>query len=250
MAEHPAGAAFDRVAAQYDELWTRSAAGRAQRDAVWRRLDGLFHPGDSVLDIGCGTGEDAAHLMSLGIAVEAIDASAEMVRLARARGVDAARIPIEELARVNGDFDGAISNFGALNCVADLPSFRRELARLIRPGGRAALCVLGRFCLWETIWFLLRGRPGKARRRWAGDAAAASLGIRVRHFSMRELERAMSPEFRLLAWEGIGVFVPPSYVTWPGERAMRACRELDRRFARLPGPRACGDHRLAIFARN
>jgi ubiquinone/menaquinone biosynthesis C-methylase UbiE len=240
---------FDSLASRYDELWTRSPVGRLQRDAVWRRVDQLFAAGDCVLDIGCGTGEDAVHLMSLGVMVRAFDASAEMVRVARARGVDAARVPIEELSRVEGGFDGAISDFGALNCVADLDSFRRELARLVRPGGGVALCILGRFCLWETIWFLLQGDRRRALRRWGG-AAASALGITVRYFSVRELEQAMKPEFRLLDWRGIGVFVPPSYITWLGAAALRASRALDHRVAHWRFFRGLSDHRLAIFVRN
>jgi ubiquinone/menaquinone biosynthesis C-methylase UbiE len=249
MAEHPAGATFDSLASRYDELWTRSPVGRLQRDAVWRRVDRLFAAGACVLDIGCGTGEDAAHLMSLGVTVRAIDASAEMVRVARARGVDAMQVPIEELSCVEGRFDAAISDFGALNCIADLDSFRRELARLVRPGGAVALCTLGRFCLWETIWFLLRGDRRRALRRWGG-AAASSLGITVRHFSMSELEQAMKPEFRLLDWRGIGVFVPPSYITCLSAAALRAAGALDYRLAHWRLFRALGDHRLAIFVRN
>ena len=80
---------FDEIAPRYDEVWTRSPIGRLQRDAVWRRLDDLFHPGEKLLDLGCGTGEDALHFMSRGMQVSGIDASPEMVRIARGRGVDA-----------------------------------------------------------------------------------------------------------------------------------------------------------------
>jgi ubiquinone/menaquinone biosynthesis C-methylase UbiE len=62
-----AGAAFDRIAARYDEFWTCSPVGRLQREAVWRRLDKLFNDGDALLDLGCGTGEDAVHFMRNGI---------------------------------------------------------------------------------------------------------------------------------------------------------------------------------------
>ncbi len=51
-----AGAAFDRIASRYDELWTCSPVGRLQREAVWRRLDKLFNDGNTLLDLGCGTG--------------------------------------------------------------------------------------------------------------------------------------------------------------------------------------------------
>src|SRR5437868_14651054 len=93
---------FDALAPRYDELWTESAIGRLQRRAVWRRADGLFQPGDRLLDLGCGTGADALHFMQRGMRVRAIDASSEMVRIARSRGVDATRLVIEELGQMRG----------------------------------------------------------------------------------------------------------------------------------------------------
>src|ERR1700758_4470142 len=107
--DHRAGAAFDVIAWRYDELWTCSPVGRLQRDAVWRCLDTLFQSGDELLDLGCGTGEDAIHLEALGAKVAAIDASPEMVRVARTRGVNASVLSIEDLAHIKGYFDGAIS---------------------------------------------------------------------------------------------------------------------------------------------
>ena len=79
-----------------------------------------FVPETSVLDLGCGTGEDAQQLGRAGVRVRAIDASPEMVRIARHRGVDAEVGNIEELEHLDGTFDGVISDFGALNCVEDL----------------------------------------------------------------------------------------------------------------------------------
>src|SRR5262245_30980733 len=84
-----AGAAFDRLASRYEELWSSSPNGRVQREAVWRRIDGLFRTGDNILDLGCGIGDDAVHFMSRGVNVVGIDASEEMVRIATERGVEA-----------------------------------------------------------------------------------------------------------------------------------------------------------------
>src|SRR6266700_21194 len=163
-----ASAAFDSIAARYDEQWTHTTVGLLQREAVWRHIDPLYRSGETILDLGCGTGEDALHLTRAGVHVSAIDASPEMVSVARRRGVDARVLPIEKLERLNGVCDGAISNFGALNCVSDPEKLRGPLARLIRPGGHLAVCFIGRFCLWETFFFLSRGQFRKAVRRWAG----------------------------------------------------------------------------------
>src|SRR5262245_10859479 len=112
--------AFDQLAPAYDTIWTNRPGGCLQRSIVWRRIDRLFTSGCRVLDIGCGTGEDCLHLMDFKIEALGVDASSEMVRIARQRGVQAQHLTIEELHRIKGSFDGAISNFGALNCVEDL----------------------------------------------------------------------------------------------------------------------------------
>ena len=75
--------AFDALAADYDASFTATPLGTLLREAVWRRLDARFAPGDRVLELACGTGEDAVHLASRGVRVTAVDASAAMVEAAR-----------------------------------------------------------------------------------------------------------------------------------------------------------------------
>jgi SAM-dependent methyltransferase len=242
-------AAFDILAARYDEVWTRSAVGRSQRAAVWRHLAPLFGPGDSVLDLGCGTGEDALHLGSSGIRVRAVDQSAEMVRIARERGVHASVLPIERIDELDGRFDGVISNFGALNCVSSLASLRKPLARLVRTGGHLAICVIGRFCPWETAWYLIHGQARKALRRWSGRSYSRSMGIPVYYPSARAVLTAFDPDFEFSHWAGIGLFVPPSYVGGATRRFLARLETLDRQFGHLPLLRASADHRLFVFTR-
>ena len=225
-------ALFERIAPRYDELWTATAIGRAQRDAVWSVTDRLFAAGDCVLDLGCGTGEDAAHLVSRGVTVRGVDASAAMVAQARARGIDAEVRRAEDLASLAMRFDGVMSNFGALNCVEDRASVARALGRLVRPGGYAAICVIGRFCAWETLYF------AKATRRWSGRCGD------VFYPSVRQLRSEFADDFELKAWHGIGTLVPPSYVSLP-DGVVRALARFDR----LPFLRAWADHRLLVFQR-
>ncbi|HLG95807.1 MAG TPA: methyltransferase domain-containing protein [Bryobacteraceae bacterium] len=188
------GTAFDQLAPTYDAVWTDAPRGRAQRDRVWRDIDPLFRSGDHVLDLGCGTGEDAAHLESKGVHVHAIDASAEMIRVANTRGVQAQLLRIEDLGQLDRQYDGAISNFGALNCVADLPGVGLHLARLIRPGGWLAISIMPAVCWAEILRFQFRRLRGTAQWR----------GMRVYYPFARAVIRAF-PGFTLvrrrsLAW--------------------------------------------------
>ncbi len=140
---------FDALAQSYNTLWTETPRGRDQRAAVWREIDGVFRAGDHVLDLGCGTGDDAVHLASLRVEVSGIDAAPKMVEAARSRRVNASLLAIQDLHRLGGPFSGAISNFGALNCIADLRPVAAQLARLIQPSGPVAICLMGRFCFTD-----------------------------------------------------------------------------------------------------
>jgi ubiquinone/menaquinone biosynthesis C-methylase UbiE len=243
-----ATAFFDRVASRYDELWTNTDTGRLQRAAVWRYVDPLFPAGAHILDIGCGTGEDAVHFAGAGVRITAFDPSPEMVRLARNRSVDAQMLAIEELSTIEGIFDGALSNFGALNCVAD-PAELRPLARLIRPGGHLAICVIGRFCLRESVHFLRRGQIRKAVRRWNGVSRNASLKFSIYYPTIQQIRRLLAPDFVLSKAVGIGVCVPPSYISTRGSRTLPFWERIDRHVAHRRFFRALSDHRLLIFRR-
>ncbi len=244
-----AACSFDSIAVDYDELWTRSASGRAQREAVWRHIGPLFRKGDRVLDLGCGTGEDALHLTQRGISVQAIDSSLQMVRITRSRGLNVAHMRLENLAQLEGVYDGAISNFGVFNCLDRLEAVSEALARLIRPGGYVALCTIGRFCWWETAWYALQGKLSKAARRWSGRSFSKSLGVWVRYPSRKQFRDGFERHFELIGWHGIGVAVPPSFVKGIPAPITGSLAVVDDYVADWPGVRALSDHRLAVLVR-
>src|SRR5581483_4470731 len=76
---------FDSLAADYDRSFTASAIGRHMRAAVWRRLDAAFQPGERVLELNCGTGEDAVYLGRRGVRVLATDISTGMLDITRVK---------------------------------------------------------------------------------------------------------------------------------------------------------------------
>lgn len=244
-----AGTAFDKVAPHYDALWTNTGVGRTQREAVWRWVDPLFLPGDSILDLGCGTGADAVHFMSRGVGVAGVDASAEMVAVARSRGVDARQFALEDLDNFKGRYDGAISNFGVLNCVRDFQALSAKLGNLIRRDGYLAVCIMGPLCLWETCHYLIRARADQAFRRWSAGGSTCSMRIHVDYPSIRQIRFALKNEFELLSWTGIGLAVPPSYISGLSDGALKRLETIDNFLADKPLFRMFSDHRLLLFIR-
>lgn len=239
---------FDAIAAVYDQLWTRTAGGAVQRRAVWKFLDPLFHSGDSILDLGCGTGADAVHFEEAGVHVYGIDSSLEMIRIAKSKGADAHVCGLEDLAKLAGTFDGAISNFGALNCIPSLSCVADELARLVRSGGYVALCLLGRICLWELGCYLIRGSFRKAVRRVPGHSKS-SIGVEVFYPTRRSILRAFKNDFVLCANCGVGLAVPPSYVTWLSRKSLEILAAFDETLVARPLFRSLADHQLYIWRR-
>lgn len=239
-------AGFDRLAPVYHQLWSGTKAGRLQREAVWRHTREIFPAGSRVLDMGCGIGDDAVRLSERGVQVIGVDASPQMAQIARSRGVDARLCSIEQLNSLHETFDCVFSNFGALNCVERLADLRGPLSRLVMPGSWLVICMMSRVCLWETLWYALRGDFVRATRRWKGEAVS-SVTPRVFYPGARAIRRAFAPDFTLEAAHGIGVAVPPSFVTGLSDRALDRLGVIDHLAASRPILRSLGDHQLLIF---
>jgi ubiquinone/menaquinone biosynthesis C-methylase UbiE len=258
-------APFDALAEGYDHGFTFSKIGQAQRSAVWRELDRTFRPGDRVLEIGCGTGVDACFLAERGVKVVACDSSSAMIEVAARRvremaanAVDLRLLAAEKLADMQPEtpFDGAFSNFAALNCVEDLKAIGQNLRRLLKPGGIALLCFLGPSCFWEVSWYLFKAKPRKAFRRWHSASITAELAprtsVQVRYYGVRSLTRIFAPSFRLRSWRGVGLMVPPSYVEPAASRhptLLKLAERGDHLLARCPIIRGFADHILLKLER-
>ena len=185
---------FDALVPHYSELWSETFKGRGQRQQVWREIEGLFVPGEQILDLGCGIGDDALHLMTRGLRITALDASREMATIAQQRGVDARHLAIEHIEALKQCFDGALSNFGTFNCIADPARAARDVAQVLRPGAYFAMCVLSRFYWKEALTLNFR--------RWLGHTIWRGLDIYYR--SGREWQRAFEPHFTLLRRVSLG----------------------------------------------
>jgi demethylmenaquinone methyltransferase / 2-methoxy-6-polyprenyl-1,4-benzoquinol methylase len=163
-------AMFDRIAPVYDAMNRVITMGL---DGRWRRLAAasVVRPGDRVLDAACGTGDLALAALESGGRVTGLDFSERMLERARRKSDAIEWVRGDVLALPFGDaaFDSATIGFGVRN-VADLDSGLRELARVVRPGGRLAVLEITRpkgllrpfFRVWFDLLVPLIGRavPG------------------------------------------------------------------------------------------
>ena len=159
-------------------VWQPGPDGRAPQDVALSLLAAAAPA--RLLEVGCGTGALAARCTAeLGCEVVALDASAEMVRATRARGIDAVIGDVQELPFPDGAFDCAVAAW-MLYHVPDLDRGVAELARVLRPGGRLVAITNGRESLAE-----LYDLTGGARRDSSFSSENGADVLR-RHFARVE----------------------------------------------------------------
>ncbi len=148
--------------------WRASEIGatteRLERRAILERLGDVG--GKRVLEIGCGDGELAVQLARSGAIVSAIDASEAMIDAARKRAAaDGVAVDIvlgraDAIPYPDDTFDTVVA-VTILCFVRDAAPVFREIARVLKPGGRL---VIGELGAWST-WALAR-----RMRAWAGSS--------------------------------------------------------------------------------
>jgi ubiquinone/menaquinone biosynthesis C-methylase UbiE len=103
------------------------------RKRFYRHLPAL--KGCAVLDVGCGSGQDAAYYAAAGAAVHGLDISEQQLAIARENvsGVFV-RTPMEDISFEAELFD-LVTSFYAIQHTADLPKTLLEMIRVAKPGG-------------------------------------------------------------------------------------------------------------------
>ncbi len=254
--------AFDSVAADYDGPLGNNVLVQHMRAVLWQTLERVVPPSARLLDLGCGTGLDAAHFARQGHEVVAIDWSPQMAERTRERvaqaGLDGRvtvhTLGIQELSNLGGErFDGAYSDLGPLNCAPDLASVSEACAVLLKARGPFIVSVMGRVCPWERIYYTLRGDGSRARLRQRCGHVPVSLGgqtVWTRYYAPREFHRAFERDFELAHYRGLSVFLPPPYLSRDRLRRLYPMLGwLDDRLCAFPLLRELGDHFLMVLKR-
>ena len=206
---------FAGVAPRYDLL---NHLLSASLDVVWRRKAAAalgLPAGSEVLDLCCGTGDQAAALRRRGARVAAADFCVPMLAIARrkfaklgsprpgALAADALALPFPARR-----FRGATVSFGLRN-VADLPAALRQLAGVLRPGGKLVVleCAIPQRQPLKGLYlfYFLRLLPWLGRLISPQGSAYTYLPTSVLGFPQRQelLDRMAAAGFTDLAWQDL-----------------------------------------------
>lgn len=222
-------APFDSVARTYDSHFTQSNIGQLQRQVVWRYIEKITPElkGLEILELNCGTGEDAVLFGSRGFNIIATDVSQEMLRITDQKiqqhslqhCISSRYLDLDNFEEnlFEKKFDLVFSNFGGLNCIRpeSIRQLFEKLAMVLAPGGRVVAVVMPHFCLWESAVFFAKLQFRKVFRRMTSTELFVHLQgeeLPVWYYSPREIRKWTSGKFTCLATRPVGFAVPPSYL--------------------------------------
>lgn len=249
---------FDVIADTYDKDFTNSIIGTLQRKKVWQYLTKHLpqKTGLQILEINCGTGEDAIWLAQQGYRVIATDLSSQMIAIANAKKTtndDTLQFEVNGFDTLatsykQQQFDVIFSNFAGLNCIDKeaLAKLNEDLAALLKPRGQLIMVLLGKYCLLERLYFLFRSEFKNINRR--KQKATAYLSENNYQdtwcYSYKEIQNIFTA-FKLKRKQPIGLFIPPSYMEGTVKKhptILYLLRFFDNLFGHIPLLSNYGDH--------
>ena len=212
--------AYDRNADKYDEFIENNPNLARMRQRVYKFITARLPKGSRILDLACGTGTDAVWFAQNGYSVHGVDISGEMLERAKKKAIDLnlqdrlsfEQLSYTELKNTNLDpFDLTFSNFGGLNCVADMSLVAESVRPLLKPNARVIWALMPPFCLWESA-MLLRGKVRLATRRFSGSSTVFKEGLNypVYYYKPSQIRKAWGKDFRIESIEALSVITPPA----------------------------------------
>ncbi|MFZ4671569.1 MAG: class I SAM-dependent methyltransferase [Flavobacterium sp.] len=215
-------ASFDKAATNYDTTFTHSVIGKLQRNRVYFHVSKKLNSVKTLLEINCGTGEDAIWLAQKNIVVTATDISSQMIEIGKSKSnlnnLNFIQTDINEIKNQfsNEKFDLIFSNFGGLNCLSksELTQFFNSSQYLLSDNGKLALVIMPKNTLWEQLFFVMKLDFKNAFRRRKKNAIANVDGKKVTtyYYNPEDILTLSSHDFKILETKPIGFFVPPSYL--------------------------------------
>lgn len=252
--QRQAAAAFSRKAAVYDLFGQDHPNLARMRERVYAQFSRWTPQGSKVLELNAGTGLDAVALIQRGYQVHATDIASGMVaEIKRKQEVlelngrlTVQQCSFTELDDVQvGPFDALFSNFGGLNCIADLTAVTRYLPQLLKPQGVLTWVIMPPICPWELLLTVKDWQVGTRRLRRGGVTAyVEGVPLHTYYFTPWQVRQALGADFKLLELTALSLLTPTADNKTFARRYPQLYRRLvwlDERLSRWPLLNHMGD---------
>lgn len=251
---------FNPAAFTYDAQFTFSIVGQAQRKLVWHHIYKMrLEPYHTVLEINCGTGEDAYRWSKLNKFITGTDISPKMIEVAKTKfpGISFEGLDIRKINTYQRKYDLLFSNFGGLNCLSpeEIRRFFENVYTQLPQSGRLILVIMGKKCVWDRLFLILKRKwKLRNRRNTINNVEVHVNGSMVNtwYYSPREIQQFTNNKYTVERAYPIGLFVPPSYLSsyFSNKKSwMKLLEFLDRLFSfRFLANYA--DHYLIVLKKN
>lgn len=213
-------ASFDVAAQNYDSDFTHTEIGKLQRHLVYENLQKQLKNIQTILEINCGTGEDAIWLANQNFNVTATDISKKMIEIANSKAtlenLNFKILDINNIHQESKKYNMIFSNFGGLNCLSEseLETFFKSVSEIISEKGKISLVIMPKNTIWEQFYFLMKGNFKSIFRRKKEAAYANVEGemVKTYYYNSKDIVHLCQANFEIISVKPIGFFIPPSYL--------------------------------------
>ncbi len=244
--EQNAESAFTTQSVIFDDLYAGNTIIKYKRERVRNHVLHLLAPGNSILELNSGTGDDALFFARKGFKVHATDISSGMQNELKKKvalnkmeehiSTETCSYTMLHQLKNKGPYNHILSNFAGLNCTNELDIVLASFADLLKPNGTVTLVILPKFCLWETL-LIFKGKFKTAFRRFfssnGSKAHIEGVYFKCWYYNPSYIIKRLKNQFDIIDIEGLCTIVPPSYIEGFAEKHPSVYRFLKNKEDKL-----------------
>jgi len=220
--------AFDSASEEYDFTISHNYINTWIRKRSISELLALVKSGDTLIEVGCGTGAETLHISKHVHRIIATDISESMIDILKkklhARDALGKITPVQlraaEISRLDGYLNGkgvqAVYSFnGALNCEPDLTDFAEGLTTTLAAGGYFVCSVRNSICIGEALSHaaVLQLEKMAPRKKQPVMVSVGGMDIPALYYSPSVFAQFFLPKLKLQKVIGLPAFLPPAYLS-------------------------------------
>jgi ubiquinone/menaquinone biosynthesis C-methylase UbiE len=250
---------FSSIYDEYEKISREDIIDISRRNCIRNQVNSFLKPNHKILEINAGSGIDAVYFAQNGNFVLATDiaTNSEIYILSKIKTLGLKNLQFQKCSFTSlnsiksGTFNHIFSNYGGLNCIANLTPVFNQFDSLLNPNGFVTLVIMPSYYPWEMAT-ILKGNKN-AFRRFKKNGVLATVGnqlVPTFYYSPKQVKRAMGDKFKHIKTQNIGTFYPSSHFSslQKNQKAISNLLRFDLWINRLPFMiKGVGDYFVITF---